>query len=224
MDASRETWDAEEHPQTQTIFYAGGAGGPTWQSSNGTSSQVFYSTLSEELKDVSARTIEAFEYALALDWDFLARPNSSCYVNKANLVAYLETLPRPRQLRGLLAFAGVGTQLLWGGGQYILSRDVVEEFVQHKAAWRRELMEDEAITRMAEVLEIPMLPGRSATIDLHPNGHHLCTCYGHGDSFAFTDYAEVAEKAAGHHFFRVKNDADRSVDVKVMRELKRVLP
>lgn len=226
MDASRETWDAEEHPQTRTLYYQGrdeqrdAAGYPY-------KPDVIVSWLTEELHDVSARTIEAFELSLDMaKWDFIARPNSSCYVHKKNLVAYLETLPRENQLRGLLAYGSeVGKQLLWGGGQYIISRDVVEQFVAHKAEWRLDLMEDEAITRMAEALEIPMLPGRSATIDLMPSGIHSCTLYGHGNSFTFTDWSDIGRfSSREHHFFRCKQDSDRTGDVRVMRELRRVLP
>lgn len=224
MDCSRETWDSEEHPQTQTLYYCGRLTTDFHvpaQSDKGDFS-VFYSKLSESLEDVSPRTIEAFEKALELEWDFLARPNSSCYVHKRNLVKFCETLPRENLISGILT--GGERSFLWGGCQYIFSRDVIERMVEHKDKWNMTAMDDQSLTYIAQELGIPLESnGRCASINLMPDGSFMCMVYGHGENFTFTDWADVA-KADGHFFFRVKHDPDRSVDLKVMRELHKHLP
>lgn len=218
MDTSIQTWDAEDHPQTQTLYYCGKSTEPSTE-------KVFYSpALTEELEDVSSRTIEAFEKALTIpDWDFLARPNSSCYVHKKNLVKFCEALPKENILYGLLTSGGRGVQLLWGGGQYIISRDVVEKMVVNKNKWNHKLMDDESITRLAEELDIPMASkGYCASINLLPDGSYFFMAYGAGDNSVFTKFEDM--KADNHYFFRCKHDPDRTVDLKVMRELGRCLP
>jgi len=108
---------------------------------------------------------------------------------------------------------------LWGGCQYIFSRDVIEKFVANKDKWRTDVMEDSSITFMAEELGIPIeSKGRCASINLMPDGSWLCFTYNHGENFVFTDWNDI-NKAQPHFFFRVKHDPDRSVDAKVMRLL-----
>lgn len=221
MDCQRETWDAEYHPQAHTAYYIGGATEMSMVLRG--SASVIHSTLSEELYDVSSRTIEAFECSLRIpDWNYLSRPHSSTYVHKRNLVRHLETLPHENLLAGLMTDGP--EPFIWGGGHYIFSRDVIERFVEHKAAWRHDQMDDVAITRMAELLDIPVHPGKTATIDLNPSGTHSCTLYGGGDSFSFRDFSDVANQAGDHHFFRVKQDLRRDEDLRVMRELHKHLP
>jgi hypothetical protein len=224
LAASLETWD-EPNDHTCTRYYCGNTALPDHPEFV-SRSKVFHSALDESLENVSARTIEAFERSLEMpEWDFLARPNSSCYVHKPSLVAHLETLPRTDILHGLLAYPGTPDRLLWGGGQFLMSRDVVERFVAYKNQWRRDLMEDASITRLAEALQIPIGQGNVASINPSVNGGGLWFCiqYGIGESFYFTDFAEVASKAAGQYFFRCKQDEDRTKDVMIFRELKKVL-
>lgn len=218
MDVSQQTWDSEDNPQTQTLYYCGKSTEPSTE-------KVFYSqTLTEELEDVSSRTIEAFEKALTIpDWDYLARPNSSCYVHKPNLVKFCETLPKDNVLYGLLTGGGKGKQMLWGGGQYIISRDVVQKMVDNKDKWNHDLMDDVSLTRMAEELDISMeSKGYCASINLLPDGSYFFMAYGTGDNSVFTKFEDM--KADNHYFFRCKHDPDRTVDLKVMRELKKHLP
>lgn len=221
MDCQRETWDAEDHPQTQTIYYCGNV--PHNLMPMAATKVFYFSQYDEELDRVSARTIEAFEKALEFDWDFMARVHSSTYVHKKNLVEHLKTIPRTNVLYGLLTEGGPGKQILWGGGHYIMSRDVIASIVERKANWPLGVMEDQAITRMGELLDIPMGNGVTATINVRTDGSYNCMCYGKAESFDFKDFADI-RKAEGQFFFRVKHDPDRSVDLKIMRELKRCLP
>ena len=216
MKCSMETWDSEVNYQTQTLYYCG-------KSSEPSTDKVFYSPyLTESLEDVSPRTIEAFDKSLDYEWDYLARPNSSCYVHKRNLVSFCETLPTENVLYGVLSDGE--KPFLWGGCQYIISRDVVERLVINKSKWKRHLMDDQSISKLADELEIPTLSkGWCASINLQPNGYHLCLVYGHGRNFTFKTFEEVAEHAKGHFFFRVKQDLQRHEDVRIMRELLKYL-
>lgn len=222
MDCSMETWDAEDHPQTRTLYYCGKSiSNSAYQCSRVLCPNIFYSPeLTESLEDVSPRTIEAFEKSLEYDWDFMARTHSSTYVHKRNLVEFCETLPKENVLSGLLV-AGE-RPFLWGGGSYIISRDVIEKFVENKSDWDRNVMEDNSITDMAKWLEIPMSGnGRMASIDKVENGY-LVTAYGVGEGFTFTDWNDI-NKAQPHFYFRCKQDLRRHEDLMIFRELKKHL-
>ncbi len=216
MDASLETWDAEEHPQTQTLYYLGKA--------KEHHPKAFHSHLSEHLHDLAARTIQALAHSLTLPRDFLVRPNSSCYVHKGNLVRHIETLPTSGVMQGLVT-TGFTPNFMWGGGQYIFSRDVIEKMIENRHKWRDTLQDDEAISRLAVESGVAMDgSGKLATIDSTPGSDEFrCLCYGGGENFTFTDFADIG-KAGDHHFFRVKQDHDRSIDVKIMHALKNHLP
>jgi hypothetical protein len=216
MDCSMETWDSEpDYPQTQTLYYIGKSNEP-W------TPRVFSSPeLTESLEDVAPRTIEAYEKALDIpDWDFMARTHSSTYVHKRNLVDFCETLHRKNLLCGLLV-TGV-KPFLWGGGSYIMSRDVIEELVANKDKWNRNIMEDNALTDLANELGIPMSGnGRMASID-HVSDGYLVTVYGVGEGFTFNDWTDI-NRAQPHYYFRCKQDLRRHEDLQIFRELKRHL-
>lgn len=219
MDCSMETWDAKPNEQTKTLYYCGkSSSGDRFDHMLGWR-QMFYSDLSEDLWNVSPRTIEAFEKSLVADWDYLARPNSSCYVHKRNLVEYCETLPKENVISGILS-DGI-EPFMWGGCQYIFSRDVIEKMVARKERWNPHVMDDQSITAMINDLEIPLeSKGHCASIDFHPeNGSYTCLTYGVGQSFSFTDWSDI-NKAQPHYFFRVKQDFNRSLDCEIMRQLK----
>ncbi len=213
MDCSMETWDSERHPQTITHYYCGK------RFEELAYHGVFYSELDESLENVSPRTIEAFEMALKLDygWDFLARPNSSCYVHKRNLVKFCETLSRENAVYGILT--GPPNNFLWGGCQYIFSRDVIEKMVANKDNWNNNVMDDSSISLLVQDCGIPLESnGWCASINLNPSGEHLCLTYNHGKSFTFTDWADV-NKLGDHFFVRCKYDPDRTQDLMVFRKL-----
>ncbi len=213
MRCSMETWDSVDHPQTKTLYYCGKSDKPS-------SDKVFYSpTFSEELEHVSPRTLEAFEEAINLDWkwDFIARPNSSCYVHKKNLVNFVDDADRKNAIYGILT--GGEESFLWGGCQFIFSRDVIERFVAYRRKWNNNVMEDNAITLLAHELRIPLeSKGWCASINLNPNGEHLCLTYNHGESFTFTDWSDV-NKLDGHFFVRCKYDPDRTQDLMTFHKL-----
>jgi len=213
MECSQETWDKEPYPNTRTLYYCGKSEIPN-------SERVFHSPqYNEDLSQLAMRTLEAFEYSLTLDWDFMARPHSSTYVHKPNLVAHIETLPKTNLISGLMTSGP--EPFIWGGGHYIFSRDVIERIVEQKEQWRNDLMEDGSITVMSRYFNIPVHPGKTSTIDQKPNGYDVLL-YNGGENFSFTDFAEFPEKAKGHFYVRLKQDFDRSQDLLIMRELDRV--
>jgi hypothetical protein len=216
MDVSLATWDAEPHPQVQTLYYCAHGSNALFRDN------VRYSAMEDSLENISPRTFEALKWALDIQgWDYLARPNSSCYVHKGNLAKHCDTLPKTGVLRG--AWTGGNDGFLWGGGQYIISRDVVERMVA-AGGWKNGLMDDEALTDCAKGAGVSMDQGCVfATIDDQFEGKWLCMTYGLGEPFTFTDFADL-KKADGHFFFRVKQDHSRRLDEKLMRELKRNLP
>jgi hypothetical protein len=208
------------------MYYCGNTKGPQLDN-------VFYSNYGDDLDSLTSRTVEAFELALGIpDWEFMARPNSSCYVHKSNLVKHIHTLPKTNVLKGLVTGGDPGVRFIWGGGQFIFSRDVVEKMVARKNEWRRDLMEDVAISRMAELLEISLDQGGMAcSINSNDPTHHhvsiqnnnfsdeyLCLCYGSSENFLFRDFLDM-RKAEGQFFFRVKQDHNRSIDLMIMKEL-----
>ena len=210
LDCSIETWDAEDHPQTRTLYYCGKSDQPS-------TDKVFYSPQhDEELERVSARTIEAFEKSLELEWDFMARTHSSTYVHKRNLIEFCETLHRKNLLCGLLVTGE--RPFLWGGGSYIISRDVVEQFVANKDRWNLGIMEDNSLTDLANELGIPMSSnGRMASIDQHGD-NYVVTTYGIGEGFTFTDWNDV-NKLQPHYYIRCKQDLRRHEDLMIFRQL-----
>ncbi len=216
MDCQMATWGNEDHPQTRMLYYVGRGHEEQFKGYN-----VFVSpTLTESLEDVSPRTIEAFGKALELpDWDYLARPHSSTYVHKSNLVKFCETLPATNVLCGIET--GGPDSFIWGGGHFLFSRDVIEKFVANKDKWNRNVMDDNSITDMAKELGVPVTPGRTATVNFQPDGSYLTLVYNHGENFTHTDFDSIGSKLEGHFFVRCKHDPDRTVDLKIIRELHR---
>jgi len=212
MDCSMETWDAGNHPQTQALYYIGKSN----QEWNG---NIFSSPqFDEELERVAPRTMEAYEHALTIpDWDFLARTHSSTYVHKRNLVEFCETLPTENLLSGLLVTGE--RPFLWGGGSYIMSRDVIEQLVAAKDRWNNNIMEDGSITDLANELGIPLNgKGRMASIDGQSDGSYQVTTYGVGEGFTFSNWDDV-NKLQPHFYIRCKQDLRRHEDLVIFRQL-----
>jgi hypothetical protein len=213
MDCSMDTWDYEKHPQTRTLYYCGKS------DKFPSDSVVFYSPqFDEELERVAPRTMEAYEHALTIpNWDFMARTHSSTYVHKRNLVDFCETLHRNNLLCGLLVTGE--RPFLWGGGSYIMSRDVIEQLVANKDKWDNGIMEDNSLTNLANELGIPMNgKGRMASIDGQGDGSYQVTTYGVGEGFRFSNWDDI-NKAQPHYYFRCKQDLRRHEDLVIFRQL-----
>lgn len=211
---SQETWNSIPHPRTRTRFYFGN---PVQPNTPDTS----YFPYDDNLANLGRITLGAYEQALQEpDWDFIARVNASCYVHKRLLADYVDTKPDHGVLCGLIADSGLGFPYLWGGGQYIISRDVVEKLVAGKDKWNHRMMEDGAVSKLALDLEIPVDgKGRACSINAVEDGY-LCIAYRDGEQggFRFKTYEEFAEQN-DQFFIRVKHDPNRAEDLVRMRSL-----
>lgn len=214
MDLSQQTWDAEPNDQTKTLYYCGKSDRPS------TPTEFYSPKFDESLEQIAPRTMEAFEEALKLEWDFLARTHSSTYVHKRNLVSFIETLSKENVFCGLVT-TGL-KPFVWGGGSYIMSRDVIEKFVANKQQFNTGIMEDNSMSELAQTLGIPFTTGRMASINLKPDGSYLLMAYGYGENFESKVWTDL-KKIEGHHWFRCKHDPDRTKDLEIFRHLKEQL-
>jgi hypothetical protein len=106
-------------------------------------------------------------------------------------------------------------QWVWGGGNYIISKDVIKGIVDNKHLWDHSLMEDMAASYLVSKLNIPFSPGKACSIEKKPTGWQ-CLCYG-SESIDFTDFKDMNK--VSQFFIRVKQDDDRTRDEYIMKEL-----
>lgn len=207
------TWDSLSVEGCETIFYCG-------KSEKKNTDKIIYLPVPHRILSMGEKTIQALEWALKYrEFDYIARVHSSCYVDKKQLINYVQTLPENNLFSGVEATSQNGFQFLWGGGHYIISKDVVQKIVDNKSKWNHSIMEDESMSLVVSGLGIPFHAGKSCSINKRESDL-LCIGYG-GDSVEFTDFADL--KKLNNHFYRVKNDADRGVDEFVMNELFKAL-
>lgn len=217
MRNSMDTWDSEACAGTETVYYHGN---PMVQESL----RVVSFPVDEDYKTISRKNLLAFEWALRKPWDYMARVNASCYVHKQRLVEHVQTLPGTGLIRGVCTeptpFCGVSRGWMWGGAQFILSRDVVEAIVANPDKMRHDVMEDVALGEIAQDLGYKLDgDGRCCSLNRTPEGGWMIVGYGGGPSFVMKEPGDIPE----HFFFRVKNDADRGVDRENMLMLKQNL-
>jgi hypothetical protein len=215
MRNAMETWDSDPVEGTRTIYYHGNPEAEP-------SSNVISFPVDEDYKTISAKNLLAFREALSLPWDFMARVNASCYVHKARLLAAVQSLPEKGLIRGVLSeptpCCGVQRQWMWGGGQFILSRDVVQAIVANGHRMNHEVMEDVALGELARELGYTLDGnGLCCSVNKTPEGWTIIS-YG-GQSFTMEEFRDIPD----HYFIRCKHDADRAVDLEVMKLLKQHL-
>lgn len=209
METSLETWDTVEVEGVETIFYCA-------QSNKTSTDKVIYLPVDPNLYNIGRKTLLSLEWALEKkEFDYIARPNANCYVRKQKLFDYVQTLPKS----GVFTTLEVVTTPSWGwgGGQTIMSRDVVEAIVSNKHAWNHMEMEDMAISKLILKLGYKFTPAIACSID-RLIGRWRCMSYGGPASFEFDNFDEMV-KAEDHFFFRTKQDYDREKDMEIMRDL-----
>jgi hypothetical protein len=208
IETAKETWDRDALPGTLTWYYCGN---PT---NNDAARVVSFDSGEEDYKTIGRKNLLAFPWALNLPWDFMARVNASCYVHKRRLLDHVQTLPTHGLIRGICSpptpACGVNRNFMWGGGQFIISRDVIEAFVAKQDHWRHDVMEDVAMSELAQDLGF--------TLDC--NGL-VATVHRDGAQSQLLTYNAPEEE---QFFFRCKYDPDRAVDANTMRNLKATLP
>jgi len=214
IETSMQTWDSIEVPGVETMFMCGKS------KHKQDTDRIIYLPVENGLFDMGYKTIGMLELALQnKQFDYVARINASCYVDKNNLLAYVQNLPDTNVFAGAVATSVHGFQYMWGGAQYIISKDVVKKIVLNKHHWQHKYIEDESMSLLVNWLSIPYSEGYSGAID-NMGDHWRCISYG-GESITFKDFSEL--KRLKHHFYRVKQDGKRFMDEFIMRELFKVL-
>lgn len=208
MKCSQETWDSVQVDGCETVYYCDGDG-----SVNG---NVVKLNTPRGMMNIGHKTIAAFEWALHhKQFDYIARPNSNCFVYKRGLVDHIQKLP-VTDVFTTLEVPDKRENWGWGGGQAIISRDVVQLIVDNKKKWNHSDIEDMAMSRLVRRLGVPFTPAIACSIDKIPN-RWRCMTYG-TEAFEFDDFSEIV-KAEGQFFFRTKQDKDRTKDIYIMHEL-----
>lgn len=217
IETSKNTWDSVEVPGAETIFYCSQKDNPGKQNTD----KVLYFNVGNSLFDMGHKNLAMFEWALAnKEFDYVARVNASCYVDKKALVQYVQNLPTESVFAGTETKSVHGFNYVWGGCQYIISRDVIQKIVDNKEQWNHKYMEDESISLLLRELSVPFSVGYSGAID-DMEEHWRCITYGNGESISFTDFRDL--KKINHHFYRVKVDGRRHMDEFLMKELFKAL-
>lgn len=213
------TWDAEPLEGTRTVYYCG-------EPTGGDTDRVISFGVFEDYVTIGHKNLLAYPRALNWEWDYMARVNSSCYVHKRRLLEHVQSLPDFGVIKGIVSdptiTSKVTRQFMWGGGQFIFSRDVVEALVNNAHHWRHDLMEDVATSELAQDCDYRLdATGKFCSINKNGSGFVVLT-YNGKPGFEFSDFSEIA-KVDDQHFFRCKNDMDRRVDAEWMRLLKQHL-
>lgn len=213
-ETSQGTWDSVEVENVETIYYFGN---PVKENTG----KFIYFPVDESYNTMGHKMMLAFEWALDnKEFDYVARVNSSCYVDKKELVKYVAKFTKENVFAGLRVTASdKHPEWLWGGGNYVISKDVIKKIFDNRYYLDETIMEDLALSFLVTKLGVPFTDGMACSIDKLENGWRL-TGYG-AASFEFSDFADVNK--SGQSFYRCKQDYDRSKDEFVMNELYKVL-
>lgn len=218
-ETSRATWDAEDIHGVETIFYFGRSHKPSTE-------KFLYTDVDDDYWNMGRKTLAAFEYALAhRDFDYIFRANASLYVDKPGLRSYAQDQLQFTNLAlGVVADCGkCGDEtfpFLWGPS-YMLSRDVVEKVVANRDLWKHDLTDDLSISYLLREIDIPLdNRGSMASIALKNGGYEFVYYEnGAGGGAFLTDLADLPKRLPDQFAFRVKDDANRENDVRLMKEL-----
>ena len=100
-----------------------------------------------------------------------------------------------------------------------MSRDVVAALVLEGHKWRHDLMEDVAMSELAQECGFELGHGTACSIERNLTDWFVIAYNGKQPGFTFTDFADL-NRLDDQFFFRVKCDSDRSRDAKIMHLLK----
>lgn len=219
IETSKATWDSVDVPGVETVFYVG-------EPKSDLNDRVIGFPVRESYHTMGHKNLQGWKWMLDnRDFDFMARVNASCYVHKARLKAHCDTLTPEKYLAGSI-YQGDQKRptWLWGGHQFLLSRDVVQALVDNPQVWNHAEMDDVALSHAATALGVPFAHGDHACAIDHLADGSWRVVSTNGNNFAFTDWADVA-KLDTQIFFRCKIDLKRHEDALVMRELfKHLIP
>lgn len=216
IETSKETWDSFDVPGVETVFYVGSPGSPL-------TDRVIGIPVDESIYSMGHKNLLAWGWMLdTYDFDFMARVNASCYVHKTRLLETCRDHPTVGFLSGGIVNDPNRPPWLWGGQQFVMSRDVVQALVDNPQVWNHGEMEDVALSHAATALGFSFTQGKHAcSIDPTPDGRWRVVS-NNGESFEFFDWKDVS-KLDTQVFFRVKQDLNRHKEAGIMHELKRHL-
>ena len=213
--SSLDTWDSIDVDGVETRFFFGLNRCPS-------NPKCIHFDVQDRYEDMGRKCILAYEWALRSDikWDYIARVNSSCYVRKIRLLDQCQYLDSKNVFRGVGTPGPEGRTFIWGGAQYIISRDVVEQMIAHKDKWPHKYMEDVAMSFHVADLGRPLDTGGYACGVNRLPAKWLCLAYhDHQQSgFEFDHMCEM-HRAKDQYFVRVKQDLKRHLDVQIMKDL-----
>lgn len=211
IKTSLSTWDSVDIEGCETIYYC--------DEGKKNTEKIVYLPVKYSLETMGEKTLQAFDWALKnKKIDYIARVHSSCYVDKKRLLDYIQTLPDSDVFAG--AEVTDTPRWMWGGGHFILSKDVVEKIVSNRSKWNHSVMEDKAMSYLVDSLGIPFTQGKSCSINKTEKGWLLLAC-GNGINIELNSWDDVKKET--NHFYRVKQDGDRAMDGIIMNALFNVL-
>jgi len=216
---SKATWDSVDVPDVETVYYVAEPESPLEDRVVGFQVRESYATMGH-------KNLMAWRWMLEhSDFDFMARVNASCYVHKARLLEHCRSFPTSGVIAGGQVLSHNGEPpWLWGGHQMILSRDVVQAFVDQPEKWPHHEMEDVAMSHGAVALGYNLVSDSVACAIDRMGPEEWRVVSSNGNSFHFTYWADVA-KLDTQVFFRVKQDQRRDEDTMIMKELfKNLIP
>lgn len=218
-ETSLETWDSQDVDGVETVFYFGH--NPNRQSTD----KLLFTEVLDDFHNMGRKTLTAFEYALThRTFDYVFRANASLYIHKPGLLRYVQNWPSENLALGVVANCGEFEDerfpFLWGPG-YMLSHDVVQKVVDNQAYWDHRLMDDNAISRLLTSLEVPLdNRGSLASIATKTGGYDFVYYEnGAGGGTTLQSLSELPRALPNQFAFRVKDDANRDNDVRLMKEL-----
>lgn len=214
FNTAQQTWDSIEVEGVETIFYFGH---PVKENTD----KCIYFPVEETYAKMGHKLLMALDWVLQnKEFDYIARVNSSCYVDKKELIKHVQTLPEKDLFAGLVVEASESNPLwVWGGGQFLLSKDVVQKIVDNREKWNHEVMEDIGLSFLVSDIGIPYTNGKACSID--KSGEHWTLIGYRTASINFTNFECLKDN--GHFFYRCKQDHDRSQDKIIMEQLFNVL-
>ncbi len=146
------------------------------------------------------------------DWDYILRINSSTYVDKKNLVEYVQTLPGSI-IQGLLAPYG-DSYFVWGPG-YIISRDLVQKSLEGE--WDYSMMDDTGLSFHLSKKGVT-LDGRGRMVTIHrKDNKDELLIYNYDGERTIESINDFPVE--GQFLYRVKQDHNRKLDFQILKEI-----
>jgi hypothetical protein len=193
----KETWCVEtEGENFKVFFYHGG-----YQEEIQDSKIIL--NIQKGFEYIGHKTIRALEIINEkYDFDFIFRTNSSSYINIKKLLSYLENKPKLNFYNGLIGRDENLKLDFASGSGYTLSKDLVKKIIENKNEWNHFYPDDLSLALLLKSFDIyPSAAPRLDIFSLPINNHNLINQNFH---------------------FRCKTFGDRTGDVLIMKEIKKI--